>query len=469
MRVLINCVLLLLWGPQAYAAGLPDFTGLVEASKPSVVNISTTRKPDTSELPRDFHLPDEMEEGPWGDLFRRFFKEPGQDDWLGEDDHSLGSGFIISVDGYIVTNHHVIDKADEVIVRLDDRRELKAKVIGSDQLSDTALIKIDAKGLKPLPIGSSAELKAGEWVLAIGSPFGFDYSVTAGIVSAKGRSLMNQNYVPFIQTDVAVNPGNSGGPLLNLKGEAVGVNSQIFSNTGGFMGLSFAIPIELVLDVVEQLKTGGQVSRGWLGVMIQEVTRELAESFNMDRPRGALVSKIVEDGPAAKAGLKVGDIILEFNGESIESSSSLPPLVGRTRSGESAKVKLLRDGHTKDVTVKIGQLPEDPLQAESPAPKSNKGTKADRLGLILEDTDDRIRAEYNLEGGVVVVDVQPGPAATAGVRPGDVIVSLNNSPVKGAKDFMERLDKLKAGSSVAVLVQRSSGPIYLALRIPKNE
>jgi serine protease Do len=467
MRVLIMCMLLL-WVPQVHAQ-LPDFTGLVEASQPSVVNISTSRKPDTSALPKDFHLPEEMEEGPWGDLFRRFFREPGEEGWPGEEGHSLGSGFIISADGYIVTNHHVIDKADEVIVRLGDRRELKAKVIGSDQLSDTALIKIEATSLKPLIIGNSAELKAGEWVVAIGSPFGFDYSVTAGIVSAKGRSLMNQNYVPFIQTDVAVNPGNSGGPLLNLKGQVVGVNSQIFSNTGGFMGLSFAIPIELVLDVVEQLKTGGQVSRGWLGVMIQEVTRELAESFNMDRPRGALVSKTVEDGPAERAGIKVGDIIIEFNGEPIEGSSSLPPLVGRVRSGESAKVKLLRDGRTKDLTVKIGQLPDNPVLAENTAPKSNKAAKADRLGLILEDTDDRIRAEYNLDGGVVVLDVQPGPAATAGLRPGDVIISLNNIPVKGTKDFTGRLDKMKAGSSVAVLVQRPSGPIYLALRIPENE
>lgn len=468
MRVLIQCALLLL-ASNLHAANLPDFTGLVEAGKPSVVNISTTRKPKASELPKEFHLPDEMQEGPWGDLFRRFFKEPGEDDWFGEDDHSLGSGFIISADGYIVTNHHVIDKADEVIVRLDDRRELKAKVIGSDQLSDTALIKIEANGLRPLPIGSSAQLKAGEWVLAIGSPFGFDYSVTAGIVSAKGRSLMNQNYVPFIQTDVAVNPGNSGGPLLNLKGEAVGVNSQIFSNTGGFMGLSFAIPIELVLDVVEQIKKDGQVSRGWLGVMIQEVTRELAESFNMDRPRGALVSKIVQDGPAEQAGIKVGDIIIEFNGEAIESSSMLPPLVGRVRAGESATVKLLREGRTKVIPVRIGKLPDDPVNAEKAAPKNNKTAEANRLGLILEDTDVRIREEYNLDGGVVVVDVQPGPGAAAGFRPGDVIVSLNNSPVKGAKDFVERLNKLKPGSSVAVLVQRSSGPLYLALRIPKNE
>jgi serine protease Do len=468
MRVLIKCtLLLLLCAPQAYAQ-LPDFTGLVEASQPSVVNISTTRKLNVS-IHKDFQLPEEMEEGPWGDLFRRFFREQGEEGWPGEEDHSLGSGFILSADGYIVTNHHVIDKADEVIVRLNDRRELKAKVIGSDQLSDTALIKIDANGLKPLTIGDSGKLKAGEWVLAIGSPFGFDYSVTAGIVSAKGRSLMNQNYVPFIQTDVAVNPGNSGGPLINLKGQVVGVNSQIFSNTGGFMGLSFAIPIELVLDVVEQLKTGGQVSRGWLGVMIQEVTRELAESFNMDRPRGALVSKIVDKGPAAESGIKVGDIIIEFNGEPIEGSSALPPLVGRVRSGESATVKLLRDGRTKVLTVKVGQLPDNPALAENPAPKNNKAAEAGRLGLVLDDTDERIRAEYNLDGGVVVVDVQPGPASTAGLRTGDVIVSLNNTAVKGAKDFMERLDKLKAGSSVAVLVQRPSGPIYLALRIPKNE
>jgi serine protease Do len=460
-------LLLSLCVPHAHAQ-LPDFTGLVEASRPSVVNISTTRKPEAS-VHKNFQLPEDMEEGPWGDLFRRFFREPGEEGWPREEDHSLGSGFILSADGYIVTNHHVVDKADEVIVRLDDRRELKAKVIGSDQPSDTAVIKIEAKGLKPLTIGDPKKLKAGEWVVAIGSPFGFDYSVTAGIVSATGRSLMNQNYVDFIQTDVAVNPGNSGGPLLNLKGEVVGVNSQIFSNTGGFMGLSFAIPIELVLDVVEQLKTGGQVSRGWLGILIQEVTRELAESFNMDRPRGALVSKIVDKGPAAEGGIKVGDIIIEFNGAPIEGSGDLPPLVGRVREGRSATVKLLRDGRTKVLTVNVGQLPDNPMAAEKPAPKNNKAAEAGRLGLVLEDTDDRIRAEYNLDGGVMVMDVLPGPAAAAGLRSGDVIVSLNNSAVKGAKDFMERLDKLKAGSSVAVLVQRPSGPIYLALRIPKNE
>jgi serine protease Do len=280
---------------------------------------------------------------------------------------------------------------------------------------------------------------------------------------------MNQNYVPFIQTDVAVNPGNSGGPLLNLKGEAVGVNSQIFSNTGGFMGLSFAIPIELVLDVVEQLKAGGQVSRGWLGVMIQEVTRDLAESFAMDRPRGALVSKIVEDGPAARAGIKEGDIIVEFNGEPIESSSMLPPMVGRVRAGESATLKLLRNGRSKVVTVKIGQLPDNLMQAEQPLPK--KGTRTaevDRLGMILRDTDDKIRAEYNLDGGAEVADVQPGPAAVAGFRPGDVIVSLDHIPVKDARDFVSRLNKLKAGSSVPVLVQRSDGPFCLALRIPEK-
>ncbi|HEY3488372.1 MAG TPA: DegQ family serine endoprotease [Gammaproteobacteria bacterium] len=469
MRVLILSVLLL-FEPSSYAAELPDFTGLAETSKPSVVNISTSRAANNSNTPPpEFRLPPDMQEGPWGDLFRRFFEEPGDDGLPHPGDHSLGSGFIISADGYIVTNHHVVNEADEIIVRLDDRRELRARLIGSDPLSDTALIKIDATDLKPVKIGDSAQLKVGEWVLAIGSPFGFDYSVTAGIVSAKGRSLMNQNYVPFLQTDVAVNPGNSGGPLLNLQGQVVGVNSQIFSNTGGFMGLSFAIPIELVLEVVEQLKAGGYVSRGWLGVMIQEVTRELAESFNMDRPRGALVAKIVDKGPAAAAGIKVGDIIIEFNGQAIEDSSSLPPLVGRVRAGESATVKILREGRTRMLTLKVGKLPDDPLVAANPGAKTAKPAKAGRLGLVLEDTDDRLRAEYNLDGGALVVDIQTGPAAAAGFRSGDVIASLNNNPIRGAADFIEKLDKLKAGSSVAVLVQRPSGPIYLALRIPKNE
>jgi serine protease Do len=406
-----------------------------------------------------------------GDLLRRFFGAPNSDEWLNPEARSLGSGFIISDDGYVVTNYHVVHGADEIVVRLDDRRELQAEMIGTDARSDIALLKISARNLPAVKLGDSDELKVGEWVLAIGSPFGFDHSVTAGIVSAKGRSLPNENYVPFIQTDVAINPGNSGGPLFNLEGKVVGVNSQIYSRTGGFMGLSFAIPIELVLDVVEQLKTEGHVSRGWLGVLIQEVTRELAESFKMSKPQGALVSKVLPGSPAEKAGIKTGDVILEFDGVSIEQAAALPPIVGQVKAGSSAKVVVMRDGRKETLTVKIGDLPEEIEMATTPGGQGKEKTrKSNRLGLVLAEPDAAAREEYNLEqGGVVVMDVLEGPAAAAGIRRGDVIASLNNKPITGTKDFLNKLDQLQPGSSVALLVHRPQGPIYLALRIPKNE
>lgn len=474
MRLLMAYpVLVFLLSTNASAGDLPDFTALVEANKPAVVNISTTRKSPSMQqfLPEEFELPEGSEEGPLGDLLRRFFGSPHSDEWSNPEARSLGSGFIISADGYVVTNHHVVNGADEIVVRLDDRRELQAEIIGSDARSDTALLKIDAKNLPVVKLGDSDKLKAGEWVLAIGSPFGFDHSVTAGIVSAKGRSLPNENYVPFIQTDVAINPGNSGGPLFNLNGEVVGVNSQIYSRTGGFMGLSFAIPIELVLDVVDQLKTEGHVSRGWLGVLIQEVTRELAESFKMSKPQGALVSKVLPDSPAEKAGIKTGDVILEFNGVAIQQATALPPIVGQVKAGDSAKVVVLRDGRKQTLTVKIGDLPDEIEASTTPGrPGPEKTQKSNRLGLVLAEPDAAIREEYNLEqSGVVVVDILEGPAAVAGIRRGDVIASLNNKPIAGTKDFLDKLDQLKAGSSVALLVHRPQGPIYLALRIPKNE
>lgn len=474
MRLLMACpVLVFFLSVNANAGDLPDFTALVEANKPAVVNISTTRKTAGLQelMPKDFDLPEGSEEGPLGDLLRRFFDSPDSDEWSNPEVRSLGSGFIVSADGYVVTNHHVVDGADEIVVRLDDRRELQAEIIGTDLRSDTALLKIDAKNLPVIKVGDSDKLKAGEWVLAIGSPFGFDHSVTAGIVSAKGRSLPNENYVPFIQTDVAINPGNSGGPLFNLKGEVVGVNSQIYSRTGGFMGLSFAIPIELVLDVVEQLKTEGHVSRGWLGVLIQEVTRELAESFKMNKPQGALVSKVLPGSPAEKAGIRTGDVILEFNGVNIEQATALPPIVGQVKAGDSAKVVVLRDGRKQTVTVKIGDLPDE-LEANATPGDSGSGNtrKSTRLGLVLAEPDASVREEYNLkQGGVVVVDILGGPAAAAGIRRGDVIASLNNKPIAGTKDFLDKLDQLQAGSSVALLVHRPQGPIYLALRIPKHE
>lgn len=473
MRLSIACLLLWFAVSGAVARNLPDFTVLVEENKPAVVNISTTRKQSGARrmLPKQFEIPEGDLEAPLNDLLRRFFGAPGSDEWLNPPDaRSLGSGFIISADGYVVTNNHVVSGADEIIVRLDDRRELQATLVGTDARSDIALLKIDAKDLPQVKLGDSGKLKVGEWVLAIGSPFGFDHSATAGIVSAMGRNLPNENYVPFIQTDVAINPGNSGGPLFNLDGEVIGVNSQIYSRTGGFMGLSFAIPIELALDVIEQLKADGHVSRGWLGVLIQEVTRELAESFKMGKPQGALVSRVLPDSPALEAGIQTGDVILEFNGKPVERSVSLPPMVGQVKVGANAKVVVLRDGRKQTLTVRIGALPDEkPVAAKSPTPDVKPGTRS-RLGMTLKDPDAAVRREYNLEqGGVVVVEVKSGPAATAGIRSGDVITLLNNKPVAGVEDFLRSLDQLKAGSSVALLIQRSSGPIYLALRIPKNE
>ncbi|MFP6680949.1 MAG: Do family serine endopeptidase [Gammaproteobacteria bacterium] len=350
-------------------AGLPDFTDLVNENRAAVVNIGTigTRRP-ARERPRmrkrDPGIPGpEMpgEDSPLQDFFQRFFgEEPPGGNGGAQRHSSLGSGFIISDDGYVISNYHVVREADQVIVRLSDRREYVAKVVGMDPRSDIAVLKVEAD--RPLPnlkLGKSSSLEVGEWVLAIGSPFGFDHSVTAGIVSAKGRSLPNENYVPFIQTDVAINPGNSGGPLFNLDGEVVGVNSQIYSRTGGFMGLSFAIPIDVVLDVYTQLRDKGSVTRGWLGVLIQDVTRELAESFQMKKPHGALVSKVLPDSPAAAAGFKAGDVIVEFNNQKIDTSASLPPLVGTAPVGGKTPVKVMREGSKKLLEVQIGELPSD--------------------------------------------------------------------------------------------------------------
>ncbi len=472
MRFLFTGFLIAITAFNVQARGLPDFTSLVEDNKPAVVNISTSNKSSNVRqlLPKEFELPEGAEEGPWGELLRRFFGSPGLDQWSQRPTQSLGSGFIMSADGYVITNHHVVKDAEEIIVRLDDRRELVAELIGSDPRSDIALLKVNAEDLPQVKFGSSKKLKVAEWVLAIGSPFGFDHSVTAGIVSAKGRSLPNENYVPFIQTDVAINPGNSGGPLFNLDGEVIGVNSQIYSRTGGFMGLSFAIPVELVLDVVDQLKKNGHVSRGWLGVLIQEVTRELAKSFNMDKPQGALVSKVLPGSPAESGGIKTGDIILEFNGQSVERSGELPPMVGRIKAGDGARVKILRDGRKRTLTVHIGELPKEEHNKLGKNTNQEAPGKKSRLGMVLTEPDSRVRKEYNLQkGGVVVSEIKAGPAAAAGIRRGDVITSLNNSPVNGIKDFFTKLDKLDPGSSIALLIQRPTGPIYLAMRIPKDE
>jgi len=444
------------------ARGLPDFTTLVADNGAAVVNISTTKNNKSQQKPS---LPPGMQipEGtPFDDLFKHFFG-PGQRPQPYES-HSLGSGFVLSSDGYILTNHHVIKDADEIIVRFSDRNELEAKILGSDERSDVALLKVDATGLKAVKLGDSTQLKVGEWVLAIGSPFGFDYSATSGIVSALGRSLPSDSYVPFIQTDVAINPGNSGGPLFNLDGEVIGINSQIYSRTGGFMGVSFAIPMDVAMNVVAQIKSQGYVSRGWLGVVIQDVTRELAESFGLKKPHGALVSRVLADSPAAKAGFEAGDVILTFDGKSVPTSSALPPIVGRTAIGKAVNVEVMRNNDRKTMQVKIEELPE----SEEIAKVEGKSGRLvdDRLAIEVIDLSEEQRDELAIpKGGVAVVKVDVGSAAAAGLRRGDVILSINSQKVTDAKQFLDIAKNLPEDKAIPVLVQRGSGSIFLALRI----
>ena len=449
--------------PLVVQASFPDFTKIVENAKDSVVNISTktNAKPKSSNSP-EYNIPELPEGSPFGELFEKFFDREEQDR-RGRDAQSLGSGFIISEDGYILTNHHVIAGADEVIVRMANRKEFVARVVGSDEASDVAVLKVEGEDLPVLRLGDSDELKVGEWVLAIGSPFGFDHSVTAGIVSAKGRSLPSDNYVPFIQTDVAINPGNSGGPLFNLDGEVIGINSQIYSRTGGFMGLSFAIPIEMAVDVADQIKETGSVSRGWLGVLIQEVTRELAESFGMENPYGALVAKVLDDSPAELAGLEVGDVIVEFNGKQVMRSSSLPPLVGRAKVGQDAKVKVIRNKKMQMINVNISELPTSITQAAyTPEDSAVEDTA---LGMKVEELGSDARKRLKIEAGVQVVEVDDaGPASDAGIMKGDVIVMIDNKAVESVDAFESVTDALKSGKSVALLVQRRAGPVFLAIR-----
>ena len=463
MSILI--ALTFLWSAAAGAVQLPNFTEVVKEFGPAVVNISTTQKVKRQghDMP---HGESPFPEGtPFDEFFRRFFDENGEPREYNA--RSLGSGFIVSPDGYILTNHHVISEADEIVVRLNDRRELEAEVIGSDERSDIALLKVSADDLPVVTIGASHNLEVGEWVLAIGSPFDFDHSVTAGIVSAVGRSLPNENYVPFIQTDVAINPGNSGGPLFNLDGEVVGVNAQIYSRTGGFMGLSFAIPIDLAMDVVDQLKSTGRVSRGWLGVLIQDVTRELAESFGMDKPGGALVSQVLPDSPAAEAGIEVGDVIVEFQGREVANSSALPPMVGATPINDEVDIKVIRNGKYKVLGLTIGELPPaDEIRRAGTEPGSSMDR---RLKVEVTELDDEQRERLGIEKhGVLVTGVEDGPANDAGIREGDVITMINSKDVENVKHFRELANDLPEGKPVAVLVQRSNGPAFLAIRIPED-
>lgn len=448
-------------------AGLPDFTGLVEQNKASVVSISVEATRPAMQGNMQGEVPEILKRF-FGDQFN--FEMPPQQR---RPQQGLGSGFIISADGYILSNNHVIDGADKVTVRLLDRRELAAKVIGTDKRSDIALLKVDAQDLPVAKIGKSDQLRVGEWVFAIGAPFGFDYSVTAGIVSALGRGLPRENYVPFIQTDVAINPGNSGGPLFNLAGEVIGINSQIFSGSGGYMGLSFAIPMDIAMEVVDQLKGGGKVARGWLGVVIQDVGRDLAESFGLARAEGALVAKVMPDAPAAAAGLKEGDIITAFNGQDVVFSSDLPHFVGRMKPGSIATLKVMREGRAREVKVKIGELPSEEALADTDSAGTGNGAaapavasaSASRLGLLVEALPETRRKQLGIKGGVMVARVTGEPASSVGLRPGDVIVAINNREIDGLATFNAVIDKLPAQKWIPLLINRGDSAQYVPIQI----
>ena len=448
---------------QAQTA-LPDFKPLVESASPAVVNISTKQKVPvrsaTAQMPELEGLPP---------IFREFFEHsipqmpgaPGRGQQ--REAQSLGSGFIISEDGYVLTNNHVVADADEIIVRLPDRSELEAKLVGADPRSDVAVLKVEGKGLPTVKIGRSDELKAGEWVLAIGSPFGFDHTVTAGIVSATGRSLPNESYVPFIQTDVAINPGNSGGPLFNLDGEVIGINSQIFTRSGGFMGLSFAIPIDVAMDVANQLRTDGKVSRGWLGVVIQEVNKDLAESFGLERPAGALVAQVMDGGPAARSGLRVGDVILSLDGKPIVMSADLPHLVGALKPGSKARMEVVRDGDRKMLDVNIGAMPDE---AEPVAASGSGQERSDnRLGVKVTELTAEQKKSLDLPGGVVITEILNGPAAMIGLRPGDVITHLNNQAINSAETFAQVAEQLPKNRSVSMRVLRQGRASFITFKL----
>jgi serine protease Do len=439
--------------PAPLVRGLPDFTALVEQVGPAVVNISTTqpaRSRDEDALP--FRPGD-----PFYEFFRRFGPPQGQE--RPRPAQGIGSGFIISADGFVLTNAHVVADANEVNVKLTDKREFKARVVGSDRRTDVALLKIDATGLPFVRTGDAGKVKVGEWVVAVGSPFGFENTVTAGIVSAKSRNLPDETYVPFLQTDVAINPGNSGGPLFNLYGEVVGINSQIYSRTGGFMGLSFAIPIDVAMTVKEQLREHGKVSRGKLGVVIQPVTKELAQSFGTVESGGALVASVQEDSPAARAGIQSGDIILDANGTRIEQSTDLPRLIGNMRPGETAKLRVWRQGEERSVAVKLAELAPEPIAAAEVKPEK---TETPRLGVAVRPLTASEAKELGVDGGVRVERAE-GAAARAGIAPGDTILALNGKPVRNVDDFRKLIEG--AGERVAALVQRGENRLYVPIRI----
>ncbi len=439
------------------AAGLPDFTALVEKQGPAVVNISTTQIIRNAQA-----IPNFPEGDPLFEFFRRFAPPVPRE----QESQSLGSGFILSADGYIMTNAHVVDHAEKITVRLTDKREFSAKVIGADKRTDVALLKIEAANLPKITLGDPDKLKVGEWVVAIGSPFGFDSSVTAGIVSAKGRSLPQDNFVPFIQTDVAINPGNSGGPLFNMNGEVVGINSQIYTRSGGSMGLSFAIPIDVATQVADQLRTTGKVTRGRIGVSIQELTRELAESFGLSKPDGALVSTVEKGGPADKAGIEVSDVILRFDGRAVADSIDLPRIVAATKPGVQVPVEVWRKGAVKVVSVRVGEMPEDGKIAQAVKKLTDDATELiERLGIIVSELSREQLSELRSNGGLLVEDVKGSGARSAGLQRGDVVLAIGNIPIRSLKQFEEIIRQVPKGRNVALLVRRGDNASYVAIKL----
>ncbi len=443
-------------------ADLPDFTQIVDASAPAVVKILVEYESDQTQYQ------DQMEELP--EYLRRFFEFRGGPP-VPRERAGMGSGFVVSEDGYVVTNNHVVDNAKKVVVRLSDRREFDAEVIGADARSDLAVLKIDARDLTALSLADDTEVKVGQWVLAIGSPFSLDFSVTAGIVSALGRSLPTEsgdNYVPFIQTDVAINPGNSGGPLFNLEGEVIGVNSQIFTRSGGSIGLSFAIPASVVKNVVGQIQANGMVERGWLGVSIQDVDRNLADSFGLDRPRGALIAQVGKESPAERGGLLSGDVIVQFDGEDIETSADLPHVVGLIAPGTLCTVNIIRDGSEQTLEVEVGGLSADQV-ARVDAGVSEDGALV-LLGMRVAPADSAVLAEMGLAGGVVITEVEPGSAAAAsGVREGDILTRFGSTAVTRIRDLEEASEGLTPGASVPLRLIRGGSPLFIGIRIPETQ
>ena len=456
----LGWLLSLILSMSVFAKELPDFTELVEKQGAAVVNISTTQiVRDTCGMP---NLP---EGDPFYEFFRRFAPQAPRE----QESQSLGSGFILSADGYIMTNAHVVDHADKITVRLTDKREFSAKVIGADKRTDVALLKIEATGLPKITVGDPNKLKVGEWVVAIGSPFGFDSSVTAGIVSAKGRSLPQDNFVPFIQTDVAINPGNSGGPLFNMNGEVVGINSQIYTRSGGSMGLSFAIPIDVATQVAEQLRGTGKVTRGRIGITIQELTRELAESFGLAKPNGALISSVEKGGAADKAGIEVSDVILKFDGRLVNNSSDLPRMVAATKPGSTVNIELWRKGASKVVSVVIAKMPDEAkvAQSENKLP-DDLAEMITRLGFSVSELSKEQLQELQISGGLMVQEVKSLAARSAGLQRGDVLLALGNLPIRSVKQLNEILKQIGKGRNVALLLRRANNVSYIAIKLDEK-